>query len=86
MPPRKAASASVDAVSVPLPCIGIEIDATCLSRLTSTLSGPFILPVANALSPSALVALAIWGVVTSFASMFTTAGIWPPGKLACMRS
>jgi hypothetical protein len=59
---------------------------TCLSGLTSRVSGPFIVPVAKAFSPSSLVALAIAGVVTSSASTATTPGICPPGKAACMRS
>ena len=86
MPPRSAASASTDALSVPSPCIGIETIATCLSGLTSMLSGALNLPVAIAWSPSRLVAAAICGVVTSRASIATTAGICPPGKAACMRS
>ena len=44
IPPRRADSALADDWSVPSPRIGIEIDATCLSALTSTLSGPFIVP------------------------------------------
>ena len=87
MPPRSAASALADAVSVPSPCIGIEIDATCLSGLTSTLSGPFIVPRGEgAVAQLLRRGLAICGVVTSLASMATTAGICPPGKAACMRS
>ena len=72
--------------SVPSPRIGIEIDATCLSALTSTLSGPFINRVAKARSPIFFTAAWICGVVTSLASMATTAGICPPGKAACSRS
>ena len=75
-----------DALSVPSPFIGIEIDATCLSGLTSTVSGPFIVPVAKARSPIFFVAAWICGVVTSLASMATTAGICPPGNAACSRS
>jgi hypothetical protein len=85
-PPRSAASASSDALSVPSPFIGMSTVATRLSGLTVTSSGPFILPVANTRSPSCFVAAAICGVVTSSACTTTTAGICPPGKAVCIRS
>ena len=86
IPPRSAATARLDTSSVPLPFIGTLTSATCLSGLTETSTGAFIVPVATALVSSCLTAAANCGVVTSLASTVTTAGISPPGKAACMRS
>ena len=82
---RRSGSDAFDALSVPLPSIGMVMFATVRALLTSTVIGSCARPLASARRSSCAIASRTAGALTFGALTITFAGSAVPGNASCIR-